>query len=51
MKIHEYQAKELFKKYSIPFPDGGVAFSTAGAVGIAKRSACEHVLPLQRGLG
>ncbi len=27
MKIHEYQAKELFKKYGIPIPDGRVAFS------------------------
>ncbi len=27
MKIHEYQAKELFKKYRIPVPRGGVAFS------------------------
>jgi len=27
MKIHEYQAKELFKKYTIPIPDGGVAFT------------------------
>jgi succinyl-CoA synthetase beta subunit len=27
MKIHEYQAKELFKKYNIPIPDGGVAFN------------------------
>ena len=27
MKIHEYQAKELFKKYGIPIPMGGVAFS------------------------
>jgi len=28
MKIHEYQAKELFKKYNIPIPDGGVAFNS-----------------------
>lgn len=27
MKIHEYQAKELFRKYRIPVPKGGVAFS------------------------
>lgn len=27
MKIHEYQAKELFKKYGVPVPEGSVAFS------------------------
>lgn len=27
MKIHEYQAKELFSKYNIPTPKGGVAYS------------------------
>ena len=27
MKIHEYQAKQLFRKYNIPVPDGDVAFS------------------------
>ncbi|MCP4688240.1 MAG: ADP-forming succinate--CoA ligase subunit beta [Desulfobacterales bacterium] len=27
MKIHEYQAKELFKKYNVPTPEGAVAFS------------------------
>lgn len=25
MKIHEYQAKELFKKYGVPVPDGRIA--------------------------
>ncbi|MCB2181435.1 MAG: ADP-forming succinate--CoA ligase subunit beta [Desulfobulbaceae bacterium] len=25
MKIHEFQAKELFARYSVPIPDGGVA--------------------------
>ncbi len=36
MKIHEYQAKELFKKYGVPIPEGRVAFSSDEAVGIAK---------------
>jgi succinyl-CoA synthetase beta subunit len=31
MKIHEYQAKALFRKYNVPVPDGGVAFSPAEA--------------------
>ena len=36
MKIHEYQAKELFKKYSVPVPQGRVAFSPDEAVAIAE---------------
>jgi succinyl-CoA synthetase beta subunit len=36
MKIHEYQAKELFKNYGIPVPQGGVAFQADEAVAIAK---------------
>ena len=39
MKIHEYQAKELFKKYGVPIPEGRVAFSPDEAVGIAKSLA------------
>ena len=35
MKIHEYQAKELFKKYRIPVPAGGVAFSVEEAGKVA----------------
>jgi succinyl-CoA synthetase beta subunit len=29
MKIHEYQAKELFRKYQVPTPQGGVGYSVA----------------------
>jgi succinyl-CoA synthetase beta subunit len=36
MKIHEYQAKELFRKYGVPVPDGGPAFSPDEAIKIAK---------------
>jgi succinyl-CoA synthetase beta subunit len=36
MNIHEYQAKELFKKHQIPIPDGGVAFNVDSAVSIAE---------------
>ncbi len=32
MNIHEYQAKELFKKYGVPTPRGKVAFSVEEAV-------------------
>ena len=37
MKIHEYQAKELLKKYGVPVPEGGAAFSSDEAVAIAKK--------------
>ena len=36
MKIHEYQAKELFRKYSIPVPEGAVAATPEEAEGIAQ---------------
>jgi len=35
MKIHEYQAKELFKAYRIPIPSGGAAFSVEEARKVA----------------
>jgi len=37
MKIHEYQAKEIFKKCGIPVPPGEVAFSADEARNIAAR--------------
>ncbi|MBW2607341.1 MAG: ADP-forming succinate--CoA ligase subunit beta [Deltaproteobacteria bacterium] len=37
MKIHEYQAKELFKKFDIPIPDGEVAFSRDEAKAVAQK--------------
>ncbi|MGD9239120.1 MAG: ADP-forming succinate--CoA ligase subunit beta [Desulfobacterales bacterium] len=39
MKIHEYQAKELFKKHGVPVPESGVAFKPDEAVAIAKKLA------------
>ncbi|NNG00262.1 MAG: ADP-forming succinate--CoA ligase subunit beta [Desulfobacteraceae bacterium] len=36
MKIHEYQAKELFKKYGIPVPEGRVAFTVEEAKAVAE---------------
>jgi succinyl-CoA synthetase beta subunit len=36
LKIHEYQAKELFRKYSIPVPEGSVAETPEEAKGIAQ---------------
>ncbi len=37
MNIHEYQAKEVFKKYGVPTPKGYVAFSVNEAVENAKK--------------
>ncbi len=37
MKIHEYQAKALFKSYDISIPDGDVAFSADEAVAVAEK--------------
>lgn len=37
MKIHEYQAKALFKSYDISIPDGDVAFSPDEAVAVAEK--------------
>jgi len=36
MKIHEYQAKELFRKFDVPVPQGAVAFGPAQAVDLAR---------------
>lgn len=36
MKIHEYQAKELFRKYNVPVPAGGVAFDADQAKSVAR---------------
>jgi succinyl-CoA synthetase beta subunit len=37
MKIHEYQAKEVLKKFGVPVPDGGLAKSPEEAREIAER--------------
>jgi succinyl-CoA synthetase beta subunit len=36
MNIHEYQAKSLLKKFGVAVPNGGVAYTTAEAVDVAK---------------
>jgi succinyl-CoA synthetase beta subunit len=35
MKIHEYQAKDLFRRYNVPVPEGRAAFSVEEAKKIA----------------
>ena len=37
MNIHEYQAKELLARYGVAVPRGGVAYTTAEAVEVARR--------------
>src|SRR5947209_5415682 len=37
MNIHEYQAKELLAKFGVPVPAGGVAYTAAEAVEVARR--------------
>ncbi len=41
MKIHEYQAKEILRKYNVPVPEGFVAFSVEEAVEAAKKLPTE----------
>lgn len=36
MKIHEYQGKEILRKYNVPVPRGSVAFSVEEAIEAAK---------------
>lgn len=37
MKIHEYQGKEILKKYNVPVPKGEVAFTVDEAVKVAEK--------------
>ena len=37
MKIHEYQAKELYRKYGVPVPEGSVAFTPDEAKAVAEK--------------
>ena len=37
MKIHEYQGKEILRKFNVAMPQGGVAFSADEAVAVAQR--------------
>lgn len=47
MKIHEYQSKELFKKYSIPVPEGKVAEKKDDAGRIAQEIGKKVVVKAQ----
>jgi succinyl-CoA synthetase beta subunit len=37
MKVHEHQAKEVFRKYGLPVPEGYPAFTVEEAVEVAQR--------------
>ena len=47
MKIHEYQAKELFRKYNIPVPEGGVCKTPAEAAAMAAKVSGPVVVKAQ----
>lgn len=47
MKIHEYQAKEILKRFSVKVPDGGVAFTVDEAVSIAKNLGGKVIIKAQ----
>ena len=47
MKLHEYQAKELFARYGVPVPNGEVAKTAAKAGRIAERLGGKVVVKAQ----
>jgi succinyl-CoA synthetase beta subunit len=47
MKIHEYQAKEIFAKYGVPVPKGGVASTPEEAKRIAAQLGGTVVIKAQ----
>ena len=51
MKIHEYQAKELFRAYGIPTPDGQAVRTAADAVKAASAMGMPVVLKAQVHVG
>ena len=47
MKIHEYQAKEVFARYGIPIPNGRVAITAAEAAEVAEELGGRAVVKAQ----
>jgi len=47
MKIHEYQAKELFKNFAIPVPEGMVAYTKEDTLKIAEKIGYPCVIKAQ----
>ncbi len=46
MKIHEYQAKQIFARYGLPIPRGTLALTVDDAVSAATRLADETKIPV-----
>jgi succinyl-CoA synthetase beta subunit len=46
MKIHEYQAKQIFARYGVPIPRGYPAFSVDEAEAVARKLATETGSPV-----
>jgi succinyl-CoA synthetase beta subunit len=44
MKIHEYQGKDILRKYNVPVPNGKVAFTVDEAVNVAKELGTDIVV-------
>ena len=51
MKIHEYQAKQVFAKYGVPIPEGEVAAQPDDVVAIAERLGYPVVVKAQVHVG
>ena len=47
MKIHEYQAKQIFARYGVPIPRGEVASTPQEAAAVAQRLGAEVVVKAQ----
>lgn len=47
MKIHEYQAKELFRQFNVPVPDGSMAESKEDAFAVAEKLGYPCVIKAQ----
>lgn len=47
MKVHEYQAKELFRKFEVPVPDGRAAFTVDEAMNIVEELEWPVVIKAQ----
>ena len=47
MKLYEYEAKEIARKYGLPVPDGYPASTPEEAFGIAKKLNCEVAIKSQ----